>query len=126
MAITEIYKCYFVVWTTVDLHCESITFDKDHWLKVAVNLEVFFKSFVCPALLFIKPLVYCAYCDKILLQENEIDSSEEDQLNSIQCDKCGCWFQLKCENLTVKDASLLDDEWVCSCCLQSPTAFSAS
>lgn len=116
MAIANIDKCYFIVWTNKDLFMEIVTFDEKHWKNVKTNLEIFYKSFVCPALLEFKPLTYCGSCDNVLLEECEINENEERELISIQCDFCAAWFHYKCENITSETDT---NEWLCSKCLLS-------
>ena len=55
----------------------------------------------------------------MLLEENEIDTSEEDQLNSILCDMCNAWYHYKCENINANDFDSQEVDWVCSACLVS-------
>jgi len=107
MALTKTNQAYFVVWTLVDHVVISVEFDKVHWEKVSVNLAVFFKTFVCPALLGLKPLTFCGKCDQVLLEEAEIDSSEEKELNSILCDICSIWYHYKCESINPDELRLL-------------------
>ena len=116
MAITNTKQAFFVVWTTEDIFIQIIPFDKKHWQMVSVNLEVFFKTYMCPALLGIKPITYCGSCDNVLLEESEIQPNEESELSSIQCDVCGCWFHVKCENVVTTEIDL-NSEWMCAKCL---------
>ena len=117
MGITNTKQAVFIVWIPQDLFVEYIPFNKDHWEKVKTNLEVFFKIYVCPALLRLKPLTFCAKCDKVLLEENEIDVSEQNDLSSIQCDICCAWFHYKCENIKSSGINDFNIEWICSNCL---------
>lgn len=56
MAVTNASQAFFIVWTTKDMLIEVIPFDHEHWVKVSTNLDVFFKSYVAPAILNIKSL----------------------------------------------------------------------
>ena len=56
-------------------------------------------KYVCSALLYLKPLTFCAKCDKELLEENVIDLLEQNDLSRIQCDISCAWFLYKCENI---------------------------
>ena len=116
MAVTGIHECSFIVWTLCDIFVQTIHFDNKHWEKVKSNLVIFYKSYVCPALLEFKPVTYCAKCDDVLLEEKEIETNEEKQLNSIQCDSCSAWFHYKCENVKVETDL---EDWLCSMCLMS-------
>ena len=95
---------------------QIVKFNEQLWNKVNTNLELFYKSFVCPALLEFKPIAYCGNCDTVLLEESKIEEEEEGELNSIQCDACAAWFHYKCENITTETNT---SEWDCSKCLSS-------
>ena len=96
----------------------KVSQDSEHWVRVSNNLSVFFKSYVCAALLGVKELTYCGKCDKVLLEECEIMSNEQNELSSICRDQCGCWFHFRCENIISKD--MADNvDWVCSQCVSS-------
>ena len=66
--------------TFLSLHCldtkgyiyvQIVNFDEQIWNKVNTNLKLFFKSFVCPAILEFKPIAYCGNCDTVLLEESD-------------------------------------------------------
>ena len=57
MGIANTKQAVFIVWIPQELLVEYIPFKKDHWEKVKTNLEVFFKIYVRPALLCLKPFV---------------------------------------------------------------------
>ena len=78
------------------------------------NLKLFYKSFVCIALLQFKSITFCRNCDTVWLEESEIEEEDEGELNSIQCDTCAAWFHYKCENITTETNT---SEWDCSNCL---------
>ena len=117
MAITETVYCYFVVWTPKETFMEKIIFDRNHWQEILINLDIFYKTFACLALINFHPITFCAKCDKALLEETETATHEQLDLNSIQCDICGTWFHYKCEIMP----SSFDTElnWICSACLLS-------
>jgi len=54
----------------------------------------------------------------ILLEENETNKHEEKEEMSIQCDNCGCWFHVICENMDINTITK-DTNWNCSICLCS-------
>ena len=118
MAMTNTKQSYFVVWTLKDLFVQKITFDHDHWQRVATNLEVFFKTYICPALLLTKPVTFCGICDKVLLEENEISPHEQQEFNSIQCELCICWFHAICGQVDI-DTMEEDTKWLCPNCITS-------
>ena len=64
-----------------------------------------------------KPLTFCTKCDKVLLGENEIDVSEQNDFCSIQCDIFCAWFHYKCENIKFSEINDTIIEWRCSNCL---------
>ena len=43
MAIAETVFCYFVVWTPKETFMEKIIFNRNHWEKVLINLDIFIK-----------------------------------------------------------------------------------
>ena len=96
---TNTKQAVFIVWIPQGLFVEYTPFNKDHCEKDKTNLEVFFEIYVYPALLHLKPLTFCAKCDKVLVEENETDLLEQNNLSSIQCDICCAWFHYKCENI---------------------------
>ena len=51
MGVTGTSYCYFFVWTRKDLFVEKIRLNEKLWQIVKTNLEIVYKSFVCPALL---------------------------------------------------------------------------
>ena len=117
MAITETVYYYFVVWTAKEAFMEKIIFDRNHWEKVLINLNIFYKTFVFPTLLNFHPITFCAKCDKALLEKTEVATHEQSDLNSIQCDMCGAWFYYKCEIMPSRFNTELD--WICSAYLLS-------
>ena len=116
MGVTDIKECYFVVWTTKDLLVLKISFNKKHYTKEFRNLQIFYRTYVCPALLNFKSITFYGKCDQVLLEESEINSEEETQLSSIECDLCEASFHFKWEN--VSDLSS-ETGWICSSCLSS-------
>ena len=86
MGVTGIHSCHFIVWTLKDISVQLVKSDEELWNKVNTNLKLFYKSFVCPALLEFKPIPYCGNCDAVLLEDSEMEEEEEGELNSIQCD----------------------------------------
>jgi len=112
MGIAGSQQALFIVWTKKETFSEFVLFDKKLWQNVRTSLEVFFKSYVIPALLFLKPIVMCAKCSKVLLEEREIETKDQSAENSIQCDSCACWFHYRCQNIQPNDFSAGQDlEW---------------
>ena len=119
MAVTGSKFGYFVVWINNDLIFEKVQFDEAHWNKVEQNLSIFFKAYVCPVLLQMKQLYFCGVCEEVLLNNNEIETKEEEKYNSVQCDQCLLWFHIKCVGISVIEAENLQEEWLCKLCLLS-------
>ena len=114
MAISEIKKWYFVVWTPKDLFVQDILFDTKHWQEVSIASDIFYKMYVCPTLLNFQPMTFCRRCDKVLLEEREINENES-ELNSIKCDMCSAWYHFSCESI-VESNKNDDAEWYGSNC----------
>ena len=68
-------QALFIVWTEKETFSEFVKFDKRLWQNVQANLEVFFKSYVIPALLLLKPIILCGKC--VFLEEQEIELSHK-------------------------------------------------
>ena len=82
--------------TSKSLLVEIIKFDINHWSRVETNLELFYKCYVCPAILFITPITFCAKCDKPVFQEKELLPKEQNTLSKVQCADCCCWYHKQC------------------------------
>ena len=121
IAMSEIKKCYFVVWTPKDLFIQDIPFDVKHWQEVLVVLGIFYKTYVCPALLNFQPITFCRRCDKVLLEGHEINENESER-NSIHCGMCSAWYHLSCKSI-VESNKNDDAEWYCSNCLNDFSRF---
>ena len=81
LAISGCNKAYFVVWTTVgEPFVEIIQYDKKYWQTVFTNIQLFFKTFMVPVLLGIKPLVYCPKCEKVCSEPDEITNPEDNSV----------------------------------------------
>ena len=116
MGVTVIYSCYFVVWRLKDIFVQIVKFDEQPWNKFNKNLKLFYKPFVCPALLEFKPITFCGNCDTLLLEKSEIEEEEEGKLNNVQCDTFAASFHDKCEKITTETNT---SEWDWSKCLSS-------
>ena len=79
-------------------------------------MDIFYITFVGLVLSDFRPITF-AKCDKVLLEESEIATHEQSELNSIQCGICGALFHYKCEIMRSSFDTELD--WVCSVCLLS-------
>ena len=97
IAITNCKSAYFIVWTLKDLYIEVVKFDQELWDKVKTNLDIFFKTYVSPALLLLKPITFCGNCDKLILEEPEINANEFNECSSIECEICCAWFHCSCK-----------------------------
>ena len=80
--------------TFLALHCldikgisvQLVKIDEELWNKVNTNVKLFYESFVCPALLELKPITCCGNCDAVLLEDSEMEEEVDGELNSIQHD----------------------------------------
>ena len=111
--LSDSLQGFFVVWTNKDIFIETIEMDKVHWNKAYTNLQVFFQQYVAKVLLAIKPLAFCASCEKVLLEENEITKDEAGE-KSVCCDQCNSWYHYKCQSITHIDEEI---NWFCHKCL---------
>ena len=99
------------------MYFEITQFNEEYWKNVESNLTMFFKSYLWPILLGITEIYVSRNCNIVLLNQEEINENEEEQHNSVQCDRCCLWYHLGCEHLTIKEAENLPDEWFCGSCL---------
>ena len=103
--LSDSLQGFFVIWINKDIFIETIEMDKVHWNKVYTNLEVFFQQYVAKVLLAIKPLAFCAPCEKVLLEENKI-TKDEAREKSVCCDQCKSWYHYKCQSTTHIDEEI--------------------
>lgn len=115
MWMCNVDHCFFIVWTEGHKpFYERVEFDQNFCDGVIGNLTVFYKSYVLPCLLGYRDVFECPKCDKVILEDNEIN--EPSQENSICCDNCNTWWHLLCAGLTNKCATALES-WLCFSCL---------
>lgn len=115
MWVCGVHHSFFIAWTEGHKpFYEKIDFDPAFCDNLVVNLTVFYKSYVLPCLLGYRSLRQCLKCEKVILEEQEINQPAQD--NSICCDKCGTWWHLQCAGLTTQCAESLDS-WLCFGCL---------
>ena len=97
--------------------------NNSHYQNVERSLSIFFRSYICPILLGYKELSFCAKCEKVIFEQNEIEKGKDEiDHNSIQCDQCMCWYHYKCQALQLKDVNTLGGNWYCNLCLKSQKA----
>ena len=73
------------------------------------NLDIFFKDYMVKPLLGIEKIEFCEICEKVLFK------MEEKPWGSICCERCGCSFHLKCENIKNPE----ENELFCGNCVIS-------
>lgn len=113
MKANKIYKSFFVVWTPVGLpFIDIVDFDEAHWDGVYRSLLLFFKLYLAKVLLGIRVLRFCPYCEKHILEMNEIPSRKALQENGIHCSSCHHWYHWSCVGVT----ALSDGCWSCPTC----------
>ena len=113
MAISQLQKSDFVLWSNKGCKVTTIKFDPEYWSDLLVQAIPFFRQFVAPVLLdrcnLCEKFVECSAAretvkDKICGSCNEklVQDVVNDQDASIQCacQECDCcqWFHLKCSN----------------------------
>ena len=81
LAKAQLYD--FVVWTSKDLIVELIKPNDPYYQNVERSLSIFFRSYICPILLGYKELSFCAKCEKVVLEQNEIEKGQNEIDNSI-------------------------------------------
>lgn len=115
MWICDVRHSFFIVWTEGHKpFYERIEYDQVFCDKVVTNLTVFYKSYVLPCLLRYRSIFQCPKCEKVILEEQEINQAAHE--NSVCCDNCGTWWHLQCAGLTTQCAEALDS-WLCFGCL---------
>ena len=85
MAITGSSRCFFVVWTTQELHVEIVHFDAVFWGSVLQKLDVFFKSYMVKVLLGIQTIYFCPTCEKVILEGHEIPEGSDEKNCVLWC-----------------------------------------
>ena len=113
MAVAKANKCFFCVWTGQGLlFVESISFDDTMWREAEQDLVLFYKNYVAKVLLGIRTIYYCPECQKLCLDDGEIEKDEE---NVVCCDKCDLWFHWGCVVFTEEMAA---SNFICRACKQ--------
>ena len=125
-AVASCKCCYFLLlFCCLDIKRSSCWTNRTKWSTLPEcfewSLSIFFRSYICPILLGYKEWSFCVKCEKVLLEQNEIEKGQDEiDHNSIQCDQCMCWYHYKCQALQLKDANTLGgDNWHCNLCLRS-------
>jgi hypothetical protein len=77
MWVCNVRQCFFIVWTEGHraLH-EKTIFDKDFCKLIINNLNIFYKAYVLPYLLGYRDIYLCAKCEKVILEEAEINKNQ--------------------------------------------------
>ena len=120
MWMCNVDHCFFIVWTEGHKpFYERVELDQNFCESVISNLTVFYKSYVLPCLLGYRNIFQCPKCEKVILENEEIN--EPAQENSISCDNCGTWWHLQCAGLTTQCADTLES-WLCFGCLVDAAA----
>ena len=113
MAVAKANKCFFCVWTGHGLlFVESIAFDDTMWREAEQDLVLFYKNYVAKVLFGIRTIYYCPECQKLCLDDGEIEKDEE---NVVCWDKCDLWFHWGCVGFTEEMAA---SNFTCRACKQ--------
>ena len=91
---------------------EIIKFDGSFWNEVEQDLMLFYKNYVLKVLLCIRTLNYCPECQKLCLDDGEIEKDEE---NVVCCDKCDLWFHWGCVGFI---GEMTASNFICRACTQ--------
>jgi hypothetical protein len=94
MAVTGMFKTFFVVWTTRGIIVELIKYDLEFLTRLLHNLKIFFKSYMVKVLLHIRSIFFCSLCDNVIFESEEL-TPESDE-NGVCCDLCRGWSHFKC------------------------------
>ena len=113
MAVSKATRCFFCVWTGQGMpFVEIIKFDGSFWNEVEQDLVLFYKNYVVKVLLGIRTIYYCPECQKLCLDDGEIEKDEE---NVVCCDKCDLWFHWGCVGFIEEMAA---SNFICRACTQ--------
>ena len=114
MWLAGLSHAYFVVQTQGgNVFVEKIELDSDYITPIVRDAGLFFKTYVLPVLLGYRSLYFCASCDKVVLEQSEVNTDEE---NSVCCDSCDLWWHMSCANVTSDDVAGV--EWICKKCIE--------
>lgn len=98
---------FFIVWTEGHQPLyEKIEFDQGFCDTVVNNL----KSYVLPCLLGFRQHFHCPKCEKLILEEDEVNEPANE--GKVSCVECKTWWHLVCAELH-QDSST----WLCYGCL---------
>ena len=103
---------YFIVWTQGHPPLiEKVTLDLEYVMQVVNTVTLFYKTYVLPCILSYRDIFRCPKCDKVILEEPEVNNDDED---SVCCDTCNAWWHLPCAEFKRSEE---DVTWICSYCL---------
>eukprot|EP00794_Sanderia_malayensis_P010150 gene10150-11185_t len=112
MALAGARESYFVTWTPHGPPAiEKIAFDADHWAELERNAIIFFKIHIVRVLLKMRDGFYCPACNKVCLEGDEIENTNE---HSIECSLCLLWYHWPCAFINENSSG---KEWICKGCL---------
>ena len=115
MWVCGVQQCYFIVWTQFNKPLyEKILFDHAHCDSLVNKLTIFYKTYVLPCLLGFRELQECPHCEKVILQESEVNNPAEEY--SITCCTCKTSWHLCCAHVTESTAKS-SESWLCFSCL---------
>ena len=118
MWLCGVQRCYFILWMQFNKPVyEIILFDHTHCDSLVNRLTIFYKTYDLPCLLGFRELQECPQCEKVLLQESEVNNPAEKY--SITC--CTCCtsktsWHLCCSQVTETTAKS-SESWLCFGCL---------
>ncbi|XP_046864652.1 uncharacterized protein LOC124459175 [Xenia sp. Carnegie-2017] len=115
MWVCGVHHSFFVVWTLGHQPLyEEIELDMAFMTNVVNNLTIFYKTYVMPCILGYRDLLQCSKCEKVILDEAEINCPATER--SVTCVTCNTQWHLPCAGLTERCLSSIDS-WLCHSCL---------
>ena len=87
MWVCNVQHSFFIVWTEGHQPLyEKIEFDQDFCNIVVNNLNIFYKSYVFPCLLGFHQHFHCPKCEKLILEEDEVNEpATESKVSCVEC-----------------------------------------
>ena len=94
----NVQHSFFIVWTEGHQPLyERIEFDQDFCNTVVNILNIFYKSYVLPCLLGFRQIFHCTKCEKLILEEDEVNEKVTE--GKVSCVECKTWWHLACAEL---------------------------
>ena len=141
MAITNIHKSIFFVYTHHGYFIQNINYNEDLWKNILIKLNYFWSKYILNEILkdilpfkpnqnnTVRPVVDIVkdQCKSVIIpKKNDVmecgicftpvsDEPKNRSENSIYCDSCNHWFHANCINVTEIEFNN-DNAWICEYC----------